>query len=154
MGQPGKFRAQLRFEAGPRLTKSRLLDVTPGALVGYATRACLILECAGDSATPSSSSPSRDSAVERASPPSRKEHGSWDGVCWAFSTMTTVGYGDISPDTTTGKVLAVVLMFIGIGFVAIRGSAREAGKALSTTKAAQWADERGGVRSTCVCRRR
>lgn len=48
-----------------------------------------------------------------------KGHGTWDGVYWAFSTMTTVGYGDISPHTTAGKILAVILMFIGIGFVAL-----------------------------------
>lgn len=48
-----------------------------------------------------------------------KEHSTWDGVYWAFSTMTTVGYGDISPHTTLGKVLAVGLMFVGIGFVAL-----------------------------------
>ncbi len=48
-----------------------------------------------------------------------KEHSTWDGVYWAFTTMTTVGYGDISPHTTTGKILAVGLMFIGIGFVAL-----------------------------------
>lgn len=42
-----------------------------------------------------------------------------EGVYWAITTMTTVGYGEPAPDTTTTKVLAVVVMLVGIGFVAI-----------------------------------
>jgi len=42
-----------------------------------------------------------------------------DGMYWAITTMTTVGYGDLSPKTTDGKVLAAVVMVVGIGFVAI-----------------------------------
>jgi voltage-gated potassium channel len=42
-----------------------------------------------------------------------------NGVYWAMSTMTTVGYGDLTPRTGTGKALAVVVMLVGIGFVAI-----------------------------------
>ena len=33
---------------------------------------------------------------------------------WAFVTVTTVGYGDFSPVTFQGKIIAVVLMFTGI----------------------------------------
>ena len=36
---------------------------------------------------------------------------------WAVATTTTVGYGDISPTTTLGKLVAVVLMLVGISFV-------------------------------------
>jgi voltage-gated potassium channel len=42
-----------------------------------------------------------------------------DGMYWAITTMTTVGYGDVSPATTGGKLLAAVVMLVGIGFVAI-----------------------------------
>lgn len=38
---------------------------------------------------------------------------------WAFVTMTTVGYGDITPQTAAGKVIAVVLMFGGVGVLAL-----------------------------------
>jgi voltage-gated potassium channel len=34
---------------------------------------------------------------------------------WAVSTVTTVGYGDVVPASTAGRLLAAVLMFIGIG---------------------------------------
>jgi voltage-gated potassium channel len=48
-----------------------------------------------------------------------KERSTWDGVWWAVSTMTTVGYGDVYPSTTEGRFLAIVVMLIGIGFIAI-----------------------------------
>jgi len=40
----------------------------------------------------------------------------WDGIWWAVSTMTTVGYGDEFPLTTLGRVYAIALMLVGIGF--------------------------------------
>jgi len=43
----------------------------------------------------------------------------WDGVWWAITTVTTVGYGDFSPRTLGGRVIAIVVMVVGIGFVAI-----------------------------------
>jgi voltage-gated potassium channel len=43
----------------------------------------------------------------------------WDGLWWAVSTVTTVGYGDEFPTTTLGRALGMALMLIGIGFVAV-----------------------------------
>jgi voltage-gated potassium channel len=43
----------------------------------------------------------------------------WDGVWWAVTTMTTVGYGDEYPTTTPGRMYAIALMLVGIGFIAI-----------------------------------
>ncbi len=43
----------------------------------------------------------------------------WDGVWWALTTVTTVGYGDVAPETDGGRVIAVAVMLVGIGFVAI-----------------------------------
>ena len=48
-----------------------------------------------------------------------KNHSTWDGVWWAVSTMTTVGYGDVYPTTTGGRFLAIAVMLIGIGFIAM-----------------------------------
>ena len=41
-----------------------------------------------------------------------------DGMWWALVTITTVGYGDITPLTTTGRFVASALMFVGLGLVA------------------------------------
>ncbi|MCO4781271.1 MAG: NAD-binding protein [Candidatus Cloacimonetes bacterium] len=43
----------------------------------------------------------------------------FDAVWWAFVTITTVGYGDISPVTPTGKILGVFVMFGGIGLTSV-----------------------------------
>lgn len=43
----------------------------------------------------------------------------WDGVWWAVTTVTTVGYGDISPKTDGGRIIAMAIMLVGIGFVAL-----------------------------------
>jgi voltage-gated potassium channel len=42
-----------------------------------------------------------------------------DGIYWALSTMTTVGYGDFVPRTTTGKIVAAVVMVVGVAFFAM-----------------------------------
>ena len=47
------------------------------------------------------------------------ELSAWDGVWWAITTVTTVGYGDITPGTGAGRAIAVVVMLVGIGFVAL-----------------------------------
>lgn len=40
-----------------------------------------------------------------------------DSLWWSFVTATTVGYGDISPTTTLGRIIAVILMLSGVGFM-------------------------------------
>jgi len=38
-----------------------------------------------------------------------------DGIWWAATTVTTVGYGDMYPTTAAGRGVAVVLMLVGVG---------------------------------------
>jgi voltage-gated potassium channel len=42
-----------------------------------------------------------------------------DGLWWAVTTVTTVGYGDRFPTTTEGRLLAVLLMITGISLVGV-----------------------------------
>ena len=42
-----------------------------------------------------------------------------DGLWWAITTVTTVGYGDRFPTTSTGRVLAVCLMLVGISLMGV-----------------------------------
>lgn len=40
-----------------------------------------------------------------------------DAVWWSFVTATTVGYGDLSPITNIGRIIAMILMISGIGLI-------------------------------------
>jgi voltage-gated potassium channel len=40
-------------------------------------------------------------------------------VYWAIVTMTTVGYGDIAPQTVLGQTIASLLMLVGYGIIAV-----------------------------------
>src|SRR3984885_10895327 len=63
-----------------------------------------------------------------------------DGVYWAVVTMTTVGYGDKTPKTTAGRVIAVVWMLASVALISI----------LSTSIVSRMTAERvvGGLRGT------
>lgn len=43
----------------------------------------------------------------------------FSGIWWSMSTLLTVGYGDIYPITFAGKVLGIIIAFLGVGAVAI-----------------------------------
>ena len=56
--------------------------------------------------------------VEHAAQPER--FGSiGESLWWAVVTMTTVGYGDVTPVTTAGRILAAIIMLLGVGVVAL-----------------------------------
>lgn len=40
-----------------------------------------------------------------------------DAIWWSIVTATTVGYGDLSPETAPGRIIAIVLMLFGIGLI-------------------------------------
>lgn len=42
-----------------------------------------------------------------------------NALWWAVTTATTVGYGDVTPHTAVGKIIAAALMFGGIGFIGL-----------------------------------
>ena len=46
-------------------------------------------------------------------------HSIWLGMWWAIQTVTTVGYGDVVPNQTAGKVIAGVLMLGGLSLIAV-----------------------------------
>src|SRR4051794_31457805 len=43
----------------------------------------------------------------------------WLGLWWAVQTVTTVGYGDVVPHHTSGRVIGALLMLSGIGFLTV-----------------------------------
>jgi voltage-gated potassium channel len=43
----------------------------------------------------------------------------WVGMWWALQTVTTVGYGDVTPERTNGRIIGAFVMLEGIAFVTI-----------------------------------
>ncbi len=56
--------------------------------------------------------------IERLIDP-RTFHSVWLGMWWAIETITTVGYGDIVPDQTAGKLVAGLLMVGGLSLLSV-----------------------------------
>lgn len=43
----------------------------------------------------------------------------WDGIWWAWVTVTTVGYGDLVPETAQGRIFGAILMGLGLGLFSL-----------------------------------
>ncbi len=43
----------------------------------------------------------------------------WTGMWWALQTVTTVGYGDVTPKNTVGRIVGAIVIMEGIAFLAI-----------------------------------
>jgi len=55
-------------------------------------------------------------------------------IYWSVVTLTTVGYGDVVPVTTFGKILASIIMIIGYGIIAVPTGIVSAAMARYSTK--------------------
>lgn len=49
----------------------------------------------------------------------KEYHSVWLGMWWVLQTVTTVGYGDLTPKAAIGKILTSVVMLWGVAFLAI-----------------------------------
>jgi hypothetical protein len=47
----------------------------------------------------------------------------WQGLWWSAQTVTTVGYGDLIPQSVAGRVLAVAVMMTGVTFLTVTSAA-------------------------------
>jgi voltage-gated potassium channel len=65
----------------------------------------------------------------------------WVGFWWALQTVTTVGYGDVTPQDKVGRIIASFVMLEGIAFLAILTAA------ITSTFVARAAKERFGDES-------
>jgi voltage-gated potassium channel len=63
------------------------------------------------------------------------------GLWWAMQTVTTVGYGDVTPEHTSGRLVGVVVMLWGIAFVSILVAA------ITSTFVARAERERAGAQA-------
>ena len=72
----------------------------------------------------------------------------WLGMWWGVETVTTVGYGDVTPKAIAGRIVAGAVMLEGIAFVAIVTAAvtstfvaRAAHESIETAESAEEADQ-------------
>lgn len=85
------------------------------------------------------------------------------GVYWAVVTLTTVGYGDISPQTPPGQALAALIMILGYSIIAIptgifaaemsRSRTRTEGPGEGRGQGSETSPEHGAPRSLTTCPR-
>lgn len=66
------------------------------------------------------------------------------GMWWALQTVTTVGYGDVTPVKPVGRIIASFVMLEGIAFLAIVTAA------ITSTFVARAAQERAGATDTTI----
>lgn len=72
----------------------------------------------------------------------------FSGIWWSMSTILTVGYGDIYPVTILGKLMAIVISFLGVGAVAIPTGIISAGFVEQYTQLQNQNKAAGAVRGT------
>jgi voltage-gated potassium channel len=65
-------------------------------------------------------------------------------IYWAIVTLTTVGYGDITPQTPLGQLVAVVIMILGYGIIAVPTG-------IVTVEMSQAFRSRGPIRACLGC---
>ena len=68
-------------------------------------------------------------------------HSVWLGIWWAVETVTTVGYGDIIPRQTVGKLMAGFLMLGGLSLIAVVTAAITSGFVSRAQGQARQADD-------------
>ena len=68
-----------------------------------------------------------------------------DSLWWGIVTLTTVGYGDVVPKTTTGRVAGIAIMFAGIATIGILAGSLAAVFHLDEQTADDEEPEMGGV---------
>lgn len=77
------------------------------------------------------------------------------GVYWAIVTLTTVGFGDITPSTAAGQILAALLMILGYAIIAVPTGivtvemASASDRRLSPHPARPWSAPPSGERRIC-----
>lgn len=72
-------------------------------------------------------------------------------VYWAVVTLTTVGFGDITPQTTTGQFLAAIIMLMGYGMIAVPTGIVSVELAYAANAARRTGDPSASVGSDMVC---
>ncbi len=65
-------------------------------------------------------------------------------IYWAIVTLTTVGYGDITPQTVLGQLVSVVIMIMGYGIIAVPTG-------IVTVEMSQVFRARGAIRACLTC---
>ncbi|MDH4069679.1 MAG: ion transporter [Ignavibacteria bacterium] len=65
-------------------------------------------------------------------------------IYWAIVTLTTVGYGDITPQTVTGQFFSVIIMIMGYGIIAVPTG-------IMTVEMTQAFRAKGGIRACRGC---